>query len=118
MKSNIIPRTAISIGFLILATGCSVSDKAVYGNLHALDLRYAESKGDLLVAKIGDESAVRFRVGDARIWWALNRLSKEGEIYSFPHDGLHPSCQSVEKLKEGVRLNGYFEKEAYSICKR
>ncbi|MBO9882528.1 hypothetical protein [Xanthomonas sp. D-109] len=118
LKANIISRAAISIGFSILANGCSVSDKAVYGNLQALDLRYAENKSDLLVASIGDESAVRFRVGDARVWWVLNRLSKEGEIYSFPHDDLRPSCQAVEKLKESAQLNDYFEKEAYSNCKR
>ncbi|MCC4595081.1 hypothetical protein LL969_05540 [Xanthomonas campestris pv. phormiicola] len=103
---------------LVNGVGCSVSEKAVYGGLQALDLQYAEDKNDLLVAKLGDEDAVRFRAGEGRVWWALNQLNKEKEIYSFPVNGCIPDCRAIDKLKESVRLDGDFEKKAYSTCKK
>ncbi|UKE71956.1 hypothetical protein [Xanthomonas graminis] len=110
--------SAVIVAMLISGVGCSVSEKAVYGNLQALDLQYAENKGDLLVAKIGGARAVRFRVGDERVWWVLNQLSKEKEIYSFPGNNLILECQAVDRLKERVRLDWGFEKKAYSIFKK
>ncbi|UKE63785.1 hypothetical protein KM539_10340 [Xanthomonas translucens pv. poae] len=118
MKVKIISLSVFVFAVLMNGVGCSVSEKAVYGNLQALDLQYTKNKSDLLVAKIEGQSAVRFRVGGERVWWALNKLSKEKEIYSFPVNGLIPACHAIDKLKESVRLDGGFEKKAYSTCKK
>ncbi|MCT8287564.1 hypothetical protein NYQ43_18170 [Xanthomonas translucens pv. translucens] len=56
--------------------------------------------------------------GGGRVWWALNQLSKEKEIYSFPANGLTPTCRAIDKLKQSARLDGDFEKKAYSTCKK
>ncbi|UKE59797.1 hypothetical protein [Xanthomonas translucens] len=63
MRVKIISFSAFVFAILMNGVGCSVSEKAVYGDLQALDLQYAENRSDLLVAKIGAESAVRFRAG-------------------------------------------------------
>ncbi|QSQ29229.1 hypothetical protein [Xanthomonas translucens] len=119
MRVKIISLSAFVFAILMNGVGCSVSEKAVYGDLQALDLQYAENRSDLLVAKIGTESAVRFRAGGGgRVWWALNQLSKEKEIYSFPANGLTPTCRAIDKLKQSARLDGDFEKKAYSTCKK
>lgn len=61
---------------------------------------------------------MRFREGEDRVCWALNKLNKEKEIYSFPANGLIPNCRAVDRPKESVRLAGDFEKVAYSNCKK
>ncbi|WIH06496.1 hypothetical protein KHF85_08910 [Xanthomonas translucens pv. graminis] len=48
----------------------------------------------------------------------VEAASKEKEIYSFPVNGLTPACRAIDKLKESVRLDGDFEKKAYSTCKK
>lgn len=118
MKVKIISLSVVVFLVLMNGVGCSVSEKAVYGNLQALDLQYAQDKSDFLVGEVGGENAVRFRVDGGRVWWALNKLNKEKEIYSFPDNGLIPNCRAVDRLKESVRLAGDFEKVAYSTCKK
>ncbi|UYK81259.1 hypothetical protein NG829_02795 [Xanthomonas sacchari] len=112
---------AISLVFvfpILINGGCSVSEKTVYGNLQALDLQYAEDKSDLLVDKVGDESAARFRAEGGHVWWALNRLNKDQEIYSFPANGLTPDCRAIDKLKNSVQLDGHFEGKAFLACRK
>ncbi|MCI2263552.1 hypothetical protein [Xanthomonas indica] len=107
-----------TVAILLGGAGCSISEKTVYGNLQALDLQYAQDKSDLLVAKVGDESAVRFRAEGGRVWWALNQLNKDQAIYSFPANSLTPDCSAIDKLKKIVQLDDHFEEKAFLACRK
>ncbi|MET7143728.1 hypothetical protein M3S04_18555 [Xanthomonas sp. PPL139] len=107
-----------TVAILLGGAGCSISEKTVYGNLQALDLQYAQDKSDLLVDKAGDESDVRFRTKGGRVWWALNKLNKEQEIYSSPANGPTPDCSAIDNLKKIVQLDDHFEEKAFLACRR